>query len=158
LSHFSRAFRGFGSSFGDHGLAAWADAATRTSRPTLGEPETFVRGTLLGAAAVSGAIVIGLLLWGRWDWAVGFAAGALISLGNFQLIARAVGGVAGTQGPRAVNALWKGALFRFAISGALLVAALLLLRVSLPALVAGLLITQATMVVVWLFRSMRSLT
>jgi hypothetical protein len=124
----------------------------------LGEPETFVRRTLFGAAAVSGAIVIGLAVWGRGDWAVGFAAGALISLGNFQLIARAVGGVAGTEGARAANALWKGALFRFAISGALLVAALLLLRVSLPALVAGLLVTQVTMVVLWLFRAMRSLT
>ena len=138
-------------------MAAKADASARTPRPTLSERETFVRGTLLGASAVSGAMTVGLALWGRWDWAVGFAAGALISLGNFQLIARAVTGMAGADAPRAGSALWKGALFRFAISGALLVVALLVLRVSLPALVAGLLITQVTMVVFWLVRTLRSL-
>jgi hypothetical protein len=102
-------------------------------------------------------MAVGLVLWGRWDWAGGFAAGALISLGNFQLIARAVIDVAGVDVPRAASTLWKGALFRFGISGALLVVALLVLRVSLPALVAGLLITQVTMIVFWLIRTLRSL-
>jgi hypothetical protein len=123
----------------------------------LSERETFVRGTLLGASVVSGAMALGLVLWGRWDWAIGFAAGALVSLGNFQLIARAVTGVAGVDSPRAASTLWKGALFRFAASGALLVVALLVLRVSLPALAAGLLITQAAMIVFWLVRALRSL-
>jgi len=36
--------------------------------------------------------------------------------------------------------------------------ALLVFRVSLPALVAGLLITQVTMIALWLVRAMRSLT
>lgn len=117
---------------------------------------TFVRGTLLGAAAVAGAAVVGLAAWGRWAWAFGFAVGALISLGNFQLIAHAVGGIAGLGGERAATTLWKGALFRFGISGVALAGALLVLRVSLPALVAGLLITQVTMVVLWLIRALRS--
>jgi hypothetical protein len=119
--------------------------------------ERFVRGTLLGAAGVASAVVVGLAMWGRWAWAFGFAVGALISLGNFQLIAHAVGGVAGLGGDRVATTLWKGALFRFGISGVALAVALLLLRTSLPALVAGLLITQVTMVVLWLIRALRSM-
>jgi ATP synthase I chain len=124
----------------------------------LGERETFVRGTLLGAGAIAGAAAIGLALWGRGDWSVGFAAGALVSLGNFHLIARAVAGVTGVEGGRAASVLWKGALVRFAISAALLAVVLLVVRASLLALVAGLLMTQLTMIVLWLMRAFRSLT
>ena len=123
----------------------------------MDDRDRFVRGTLLGAAGVAGAAVVGLAAWGRWAWAFGFAAGALISLGNFQLIAHAVGGVTGLGGDRAATTLWEGALFRFGISGVGLAVALLVLRVSLPALVAGLLITQVTMVVLWLIRALRSM-
>ena len=123
----------------------------------MDERDAFVRGTLLGAAAVAAAGVAGLALWGRWAWAAGFAVGALISLGNFRLIAHAVGGVAGPEGGRVSRALWKGALFRFAIAGAALVVALLVFRVSLPALAAGLLITQVVMIALWLVRAFRSL-
>ena len=128
-----------------------------TPQSDLDERDTFVRGTLLGAAAVAGVAVVGLALCGSWAWATGFAVGALISLGNFQLIARAVAGVAGVESGGAAHALWKGALFRFGIAGASLVVALLVFQVSLPALVAGLLITQVTMIVLWLVRAMRSL-
>lgn len=129
------------------------------SPPTdLNERETFVRSTVLGAAAVAAVGIVGLGAWGRWDWAVGFAVGALVSLGNFHLIARAVGGVAEVDAGRAANTLWKGSLFRFGLTGAALVVALLVFRVSLPALVAGLLITQLTMIGLWLVRAMRSLT
>ena len=124
----------------------------------MSERETFVRSTVLGAAAVTAVAAVGLGAWGRWAWAVGFAVGALVSLGNFHLIARAVGGVAEIETGRAANMLWRGALFRFGLTGAALVVALLVFHVSLPALVAGLLITQVTMVVLWLFRAMRSLT
>lgn len=112
---------------------------------------------MLGAAVVAGVAVAGLVVWGRWSWAAGFAVGALVSLGNFHLIARAVGGVAEAERRRAANTLWKGALFRFGVAGAVLVLALLVFRVSLPALVAGLLITQLTMIALWLARAMRSL-
>lgn len=124
----------------------------------MNERETFVRSTVLGAAAVAGVAVVGLGAWSRWDWAGGFAVGALVSLGNFHLIARAVGGVADVETGRAANTLWKGALFRFGLTGAALVVALLVFRISLPALVAGLLITQLTMIALWLVRAMRSLT
>lgn len=124
----------------------------------LNERDAFVRSTVLGAAAVAAAAIVGLGVWGRWDWAAGFAVGALVSLGNFHLIARAVGGAAEAEAGRAVNALWKGALFRFGLTGVALVVALLVFRVSLLALVAGLLITQLTMIALWLVRTMRSLT
>jgi hypothetical protein len=123
----------------------------------LSEREPFVRSTVLGAVAVAAVAVVGLGAWGRWAWAVGFAVGALVSLGNFHLIARAVGGVAEIETGRAANTLWKGALFRFGLTGAVLVVALLVFHVSLPALVAGLLITQLAMIVLWLVRAMRSL-
>lgn len=129
-----------------------------TPRPTLSEPEAFVQHTLLGAAAVSGAITVGLAVWGRWDWAAGFLAGAVVSLANFRMIARSVLGVVAPKGAPATRTLWRGALVRFAMSGALLVVALFVFRASLPALVAGLLITQVTMVVFWLVRAIRSLT
>jgi hypothetical protein len=123
----------------------------------LGERETFVRGTLQGAATLAGALVLGLALWAGRDWAVGFAVGAAVSLGNFRLIVAAVDGLAAVKGKSAVGALWKGALFRFAIAGAVLVVALLVFHVSLPALVAGLLLTQVSMIVIWLVRTLRSL-
>jgi hypothetical protein len=123
----------------------------------LDEQATFVRATLLSAAAVGAAGVAGLALLGRWGWAASFAVGALISLGNFHLIVRAVGGLMPTAaGPR-MGLLWKGALFRLALVAAVLVVALAAFRVSLLALAAGLLITQATMVTLWLLRALRSL-
>ncbi len=116
-----------------------------------------MRSTVLAVAAVAAVAVAGLGAWGRWAWAVGFAVGALVSLGNFHLIARAVGGVADTETGRVAGTLWKGALFRFGLTGAALVVALLVFHVSLPALVAGLLITQLAMIALWLVRAMRSL-
>jgi len=124
----------------------------------LGEQARFVRGTLLGGVLVAGAAVIGLAAWGRWTWAIGFAVGALVSLGNFQLIGQAVDRMASVERGRAASTLWRGALLRFGISGAVLVVALLLVRVSIPALVAGLVITQVTMIVLWFTRALRSLT
>lgn len=123
----------------------------------MDERDAFVRGTLLGASAVAAVAVVGCALWSRWDWAAGFAVGALISLGNFTLIARAIAGGAAEDGGRASHKAWRGALFRFGITGAVLIAALLIFRVSLPALVAGLVVTQVTMIALWLVRAMRAL-
>jgi hypothetical protein len=123
----------------------------------LDEQATFVRGTLLSAAAVAAAGVVVLALLGRWGWATGFAVGALVSLGNFHLIVRAVSGLVPTPGARVVGAVWKGALFRLGIVGVVLAVALAVFRVSLPALAAGLLITQVTMITLWLLRALRSL-
>ena len=114
----------------------------------MNEQAHFIRGTLTGAAAVAIVGTAALALLFGWISGAGFAAGALVSLGNFHLIARAVGG--GFQGGRTGGVLWKGSLFRLTIAGAALLLALLLLKGSLPALVAGLLITQITMIVLWL--------
>ncbi|HEX7512324.1 MAG TPA: ATP synthase subunit I, partial [Candidatus Methylomirabilis sp.] len=123
----------------------------------LDEQATFVRATLLSAAAVGAAGVVGLALLGRWGWAASFAVGALISLGNFHLIVRAVSGLLPTAATRGAGVLWKGTMFRLAITGGVLVVALVVFRVSLPALVAGLLITQMAMITLWLMRALRSL-
>ena len=123
----------------------------------MDEQATFVRGTLLSAAAVAAAGVAVLALLGRWAWATGFAVGALVSLGNFHLIVRAVESLVPTAGARVVGTVWKGALFRLGIVGVVLAVALAVFRVSLPALAAGLLITQVTMIMLWLLRALRSL-
>ena len=123
----------------------------------LDDQATFARGTLGYAAAVGAAGVVGLAVLGRWAWAAGFAVGALISLGNFHLIVRAVSGMIPTADSQGAGALWKGALFRLTITGVVLVVAIVVFRVSLPALVAGLLITQMTMITLWLVRALRSL-
>jgi hypothetical protein len=95
--------------------------------------------------------VMGLALFGHGAWAVAFALGAAISLGNFWLIAQAVGKL-GEDG--AMPSIWKGSLFRFALVGATLVVALLVFRVDLIALAAGLLLTQVWMVGHWLVRTL----
>ncbi len=104
---------------------------------------------MTGAALVAVAGTVALACVFGWKSGAGFATGALVSLGNFHLIARAVGG--GLQGGLG-GALWKGSLFRLGISGAVLLGALLFLRGALPAVVAGLLATHITMIAVWLFR------
>lgn len=101
--------------------------------------------------------MVGLAVLGRWAWAAGFAVGALISLGNFHLIVRAVSGMIPTAASRVAGALWKGAMFRLTITGVVLVVAIVVFRVSLPALVAGLLITQIAMITLWLMRALQSL-
>jgi hypothetical protein len=109
----------------------------------------FIRGTVTGAAVVALAGAAALACVFGWQAGAGFAVGALVSLGNFHLIARAVGG--GLQG-RMGGALWKGSFFRLGLAGAVLLGGLLVFRGSLPALVAGLLVTQITMIVLWLLR------
>lgn len=112
---------------------------------------------MLGAGAVVLAGAAALWFWGRWEWAAGFAVGALVSLGNFRLIAHAVRGVSGAEGGRMAHTAWRGALLRFGVTGAVLLVALLVFRVSFPALAAGLLIAQVTMIALWAVRAIRTL-
>jgi len=122
----------------------------------LNERDVFVRGSVVSSAVVGAAGTIGLALWGRGAWALAFAVGAVISLGNFWLIAQATSRL-GVPGDTPTSGhLWKGAAFRFALVGAVLVLALVVFRVSLIGLVAGLLVTQAWMVCHWLFRMLRA--
>jgi hypothetical protein len=124
----------------------------------MDEREQFVRGTLTGALLVSAAAVVGLLVWGRAGWAFGFAIGAGVSLGNFWLVATAVTRLASAGGPAGWAGLWRGSLARFGIVGLVLVLALVVFKVSLAPLVAGLLLAQVWMVGHWLWSSIRALT
>jgi hypothetical protein len=123
----------------------------------MDEREQFVRGTLTGALLMSAAAVAGLLVWGRASWALAFGIGAGVSLGNFWLVATAVIRLTSTGGPGWAG-LWRGSLARFGIVGLVLVLALVVVKVSLVPLVAGLLLTQVWMVGHWLWSSIRALT
>jgi hypothetical protein len=122
----------------------------------LNERESFIRRTLVGALLVGAAGAVVLLLFGRPEWAVGFGLGAAVSLGNFHLIARAVARLTDPDARGAPGHLWKGAVFRFAIVGAVLFVAVVAFRVSILALVAGLLATQLFMIGYWIVRSARA--
>ena len=107
----------------------------------------------MGAA---GTVV--LLLFGRAGWAVAFALGAAVSLGNFHLITLAVARLTDPDPGQASRHLWKGALFRFAIVGIVLFVAVVVFRVNVLALLVGLLLTQMAMVGIWLVRSVKATT
>jgi ATP synthase I chain len=121
----------------------------------LDERESFVRQTLAGTLFVGAAGVVGLLLLGRTAWALAFGLGAAISLGNFHLIVRAVRALDG-PGPLANRLLWKGSLLRFAIVAAVLLLTVVMLRIDVLGLVAGLLVTQGVMIACWLAWSLRA--
>jgi hypothetical protein len=124
----------------------------------LDEREAFVRQTLAGALVVG--VVGAMILWlsGGGGWAVAYGVGAAVSLGNFQLITHAVKRLGESDALRAPRHLWKGALVRFAFVGTVLVLAVAVLRLHLMALLAGLLVTQVTMVGCWLVWSLRTRT
>jgi len=126
--------------------------------PVLDERESFVHRTLVGACVVGAAGGVVLLLFGRPGWAVAFSLGAAVSLGNFHLITRAVARLAGPEATQASRHLWKGALFRFVIVGIALFLAVVVLRVNILALLAGLVLTQLCMLAGWLFQSVRART
>jgi hypothetical protein len=122
----------------------------------LNERETFVRGTVASAATIGLAGTIGLALWGSGAWALAFGIGSAISLGNFWLIAAATARLGQSGNAPAAGHLWKGAVFRFALAGVVLLLSLAVFRVHLLGLVAGLFITQAWMVCHWLVRMLRA--
>ena len=125
--------------------------------PALDAPETFVRQTLVSAIAVGAAGGIALLLFGRPGWAVAFSLGAAVSLGNFHLITLAVERLTDPDAAQASRHLWKGALFRFAAVGIILVLAVVVIRLNVLALLAGLILTQLVMIGYWLVRSARTI-
>ena len=119
----------------------------------LDERRRFIHRTLTGAFVAGAAGTVVLLLFGRAGWWLGFGVGAAVSLGNFQLITHAVGRLADPDSGRVSRHLWKGALFRFAIVGIVLFVAVVVFRVNVLALVAGLLAIQLVMVGIWLVGS-----
>ncbi len=112
----------------------------------------------MGAFVVGAAGTVILLLCGRTGWALGFGLGAAVTLGNFHLITHAVARLTDPDPGKASRHLWKGALSRLAIVGTVLFVAVVVLRVNVLALLAGLLLTQLVMVGIWLLRSMRATT
>ena len=127
---------------------------TPCPNPVLDERDRFIRQTLVVACVVGATGGLVLLLYGRPGWAASFSLGAAVSLGNFHLITRAVSGLIGPDVTHASRHLWKGALFRFVIVAIALFLAVVVLRVNVLALLAGLLLTQICMIVGWLCRSM----
>jgi hypothetical protein len=82
---------------------------------------------------------------GRWDWLLGFAVGAGISLGNFSLIARAVGQAGGGKVLRPARAL-RDSLLRLGLTGLALFLVVVYLPVNFIALALGLLAVQVVVV------------
>jgi hypothetical protein len=131
------------------------DASRVTS--VLDEQDRFVKRTEWGALALAAAGGLVLALFGRWGWAVGYLLGCAVSLGNFHLIVRGVRGlVAGPPGALAKRRAGIGAALRFLIAAALLVLAVVVLRVNVLALLAGLMLTQLGMIVYWLLSSVHT--
>jgi hypothetical protein len=122
----------------------------------VNEREGFVRGTLSSAGGIGAAVTAGLVLLGYGPWALAFGIGAVISLGNFWLIAHAVSRLGTADDGSSSRHLWKGAALRFGLVGAVLILVIVVFRVNLVALVTGLLITQAWMACHWLVRSLRA--
>lgn len=110
----------------------------------------------MGAGLVGAAGTLALVLFGRAGWAVAFALGAAISLGNFHLITRAVAHVTALDARGASGHLWKGALFRFAAVAIVLGVAVVVFRANVLALLAGLLATQLVMIGYWIVRSVQA--
>ncbi|MFA5028769.1 MAG: ATP synthase subunit I [Candidatus Methylomirabilota bacterium] len=120
----------------------------------MNEREAFVRSTLGSAAAAAAAGAIGLALLGYGAWALGVGVGAGVGLGNFWMISRMVARLGAEDSLPAGGQVWKGALVRFVLVGVVLLLALVVFRVHLLGLAAGLLAIQIWMVCHWLFRSL----
>ena len=82
---------------------------------------------------------------GRWDWALGFAIGGGISLGNFSLIARTVAQGSRATALRPVRVI-RGALLRLGLTGLALFFVIVYLPVSLIGLALGLLAVPVVVV------------
>jgi hypothetical protein len=132
-------------------------AHPEASIPTSGsdEREQYVRGTLAGALLVGATGALACLAAGRVEWALAFAVGAAIPIANLRLIGAAVERLAAAPG--GARRMWRGALFRFALAGLALVAALVVFRLAPLPLVAGLLLAQAWIIGQWLWYSLRAL-
>ena len=118
----------------------------------MDEQRAFVRGTVQGALAVAGSGLILFLLLKMWEWALGFAVGAALSLGNFHLIVRAVSRLGSPPLRGGGVSPWRGALTRLLVVGSLLYVALRYLRVNVFGLALGLVAVQVGMLAVLLWR------
>lgn len=111
------------------------------------ERERFVRGTLGGTL---GIVVVGLAAFGlarMWGWALGFAAGALVSLGSFELIVASVTRLTEHPAPRprGRRRWWAWSLIRLLGSATALFLVIYYLPVNLIGVALGLLAVQLGM-------------
>ncbi|WP_424319445.1 ATP synthase subunit I [Candidatus Methylomirabilis sp.] len=113
----------------------------------MNEREQFVRGALLGALGLVVAGLIGFGLFRMWDWALGFATGALVSLLSFRLIVLSV--IRFTERPasrsRGQWIWWARSLLRLLGVAIMLLLVILYLPVNLVGVALGLLAVQLGM-------------
>ena len=120
------------------------------------ERERFVRGAL---AATAGVVASGLAAFGLfrlWGWALGFAAGALVSLGSFRLIVATVARFSEHPSSQrhSQRNWWIGSLVRLLGSAVLLFLVVRYVPVNLIGLALGLLAVQIGMGGYLLMRSL----
>ncbi|MGH7412524.1 MAG: ATP synthase subunit I [Candidatus Methylomirabilis sp.] len=111
------------------------------------ERERFVRGTLIGTFGTIAAALAVFGLLRMWDWALGFAAGALVSTVSFRLIVASVVRFMGQpiSRARARRDRWAISLVRLLGAIVLLLLAIRYLPVNLIGLALGLLAVQLGM-------------
>jgi hypothetical protein len=111
------------------------------------EREQLVRGTLTGASCIIGGALVAFGWFRMWDWALGVAVGAVVSLISFQLI---VASVVRFMGPSvsaraARRHWWIWSLVRLLGAAMLLLLAVRFLPINLIGLALGLLAVQLGM-------------
>ncbi len=113
----------------------------------MNEREQFVRGTLIGACCIIAAALVAFGWFKMWDWALGFAVGALVSLISFQLIVASVVRLMGPtpSRPTARRFWWVRSLLRLLGAALLLLLAVRYLPVNLIGMAAGLIAVQLGM-------------
>ncbi|MGH7427905.1 MAG: ATP synthase subunit I [Candidatus Methylomirabilaceae bacterium] len=113
----------------------------------MNERERFVRGTLIGASCIIAAALVAFGWLRLWDWALGFAVGAVVSLVSFQLIVASVVRLMGPtpSRPTARRFWWVRSLLRLLGAAALLLLAVRYLPVNLIGMAVGLLAVQLGM-------------
>lgn len=113
----------------------------------MDDRERFVRGTLAGTFATIAVGLIGFGLLGMWNWALGFTAGALVSLVSFQLIVASVARFMDQPSSRTRDkrSWWISSLVRLLGTVALLFVAIRYLPIHPIGLALGLLAVQIGM-------------
>ena len=111
------------------------------------ERERFVRGTLVGTIGAVAAGLAAFGLFGMWDWALGFASGALVSLVSFQLIVASVARFTEHPAPRrrGQRAWWAWSLLRLLGAAIVLFLVVFCLPVNLIGVALGLAAVQLGM-------------
>lgn len=114
---------------------------------TANERERFVRGTLIGTSCIVAAALAAFAWLRMWDWALGFAVGALVSLVSFQLIVASVVRLMGPtpSRPSARRFWWVRSLLRLLGAALLMLLAVRYLPLHLIGMALGLLAVQLGM-------------